>query len=55
MDQLSFKMAEIMQTQAGDAGAFKEFDLSRVPSPCFVVDEVAMRRNLSVLKENGCA
>ncbi|WP_208608674.1 carboxynorspermidine decarboxylase [Pseudovibrio denitrificans] len=40
-----------MQTQAGDAGAFKSFDLSRVPSPCFVVDEVAVRRNLSMLKD----
>ncbi|GHB33617.1 carboxynorspermidine/carboxyspermidine decarboxylase [Pseudovibrio japonicus] len=44
-------MAGMMQTQAGDAGAFKTFDLSRVPSPCFVVDEVAVRRNLSVLKD----
>ncbi|MES0868329.1 carboxynorspermidine decarboxylase [Pseudovibrio sp. SCP19] len=44
-------MAEFMQTQAGDAGAFKSFDLSRVPSPCFVVDEVAVRRNLSMLKD----
>lgn len=44
-------MADMMQTQAGDAGAFKIFDLSRVPSPCFVVDEVAVRRNLSVIKE----
>ncbi|SFT37209.1 carboxynorspermidine decarboxylase [Pseudovibrio denitrificans] len=44
-------MAELMQTQAGDAGAFKSFDLSRVPSPCFVVDEVAVRRNLSMLKD----
>ncbi|WP_208979611.1 carboxynorspermidine decarboxylase [Pseudovibrio axinellae] len=44
-------MAEMMQTQAGDAGAFKDFDLSRVPSPCFVVDEVAVRRNLAVIKE----
>ncbi|WP_424931022.1 carboxynorspermidine decarboxylase [Amaricoccus macauensis] len=40
-----------MQTQAGDAGAFRRFDLSRVPSPCFVVDEAAIRRNLSILKE----
>ncbi|KZK98419.1 Carboxynorspermidine/carboxyspermidine decarboxylase [Pseudovibrio sp. Ad14] len=44
-------MADMMQTQAGDAGAFRIFDLSRVPSPCFVVDEVAVRRNLSVLKD----
>ena len=43
----------IMETQAGDAGAFKDFDLSRVPSPCFVVDKAAIRRNLSVLASVG--
>lgn len=42
-----------MQTQAGGPGAFAHFDLGRVPSPCFVVDEAAVRRNLSVLKEVG--
>lgn len=40
-----------MQTQAGDPGAFQRFDLARVPSPCFVVDEVAVRRNLRVLRD----
>jgi carboxynorspermidine decarboxylase len=40
-----------MQTQAGDPGAFARFDLHRVPSPCFVVDEAAVRRNLTVLKD----
>ena len=40
-----------METQAGDPGAFARFDLSRVPSPCFVVDEAALRRNLLVLKD----
>ncbi|MEH6833514.1 MULTISPECIES: carboxynorspermidine decarboxylase [Falsihalocynthiibacter] len=44
-------MAQIMQTQAGDAGAFSHFDLSRVPSPCFVVDEIAIARNLAILAE----
>lgn len=39
-----------METQAAGPGAFTRFDLSRVPSPCFVVDEVAIRRNLAVLK-----
>lgn len=43
----------MMQTQAGDAGAFRRFDLARVPSPCFVVDEVAIERNLSILKDVG--
>ncbi|MBP8247599.1 MAG: carboxynorspermidine decarboxylase [Phenylobacterium sp.] len=39
-----------METQAGGPGAFARFDLARVPSPCFVVDEAAVRRNLSLLK-----
>ena len=30
-----------MQTQAGDPGAFAHFDLNRVASPAFVVDEAA--------------
>ncbi|MDJ0858598.1 MAG: carboxynorspermidine decarboxylase [Dinoroseobacter sp.] len=42
--------AGLMQTQAGDPGAFRTFDLSRVPSPCFVVDEVALERNLRILR-----
>jgi carboxynorspermidine decarboxylase len=44
-------MSDMMQTQAGDAGAFRGFDLGRVPSPCFVVDEAAILRNLRILKE----
>lgn len=40
-----------METRAGDPGAFARFDLRRVPSPCFVVDEAAVRRNLIVLKD----
>jgi carboxynorspermidine decarboxylase len=42
-----------METQAAGPGAFARFDLERVPSPCFVVDEVAVRRNLAVLKDVG--
>jgi carboxynorspermidine decarboxylase len=42
-----------METQAGGPGAFARFDLDRVPSPCFVVDEVAVRRNLATLKDVG--
>ncbi len=38
-------------TQTGDAGAFRDFDLCRVPSPCFVVDEKAIERNLQLLKD----
>lgn len=29
---------------------FSKLDLSRLPSPCFVVDEVAVERNLAILK-----
>jgi len=32
------------------ADTFRNFDASCVPSPCFVVDEVAVERNLKVLK-----
>lgn len=42
-----------METQAGGPGAFARFDLARVPSPCFVVDEAAVARNLAVLKDVG--
>ncbi|GAA6208624.1 carboxynorspermidine decarboxylase [Cognatishimia sp. WU-CL00825] len=44
-------MSDMMTTQAGDPGAFRNFDLARVPSPCFVVDQVAVERNLSLLKD----
>jgi len=40
-----------MLTQAGDPGAFAGFDLLRVPSPCFVVDEVRLDANLAVLAD----
>jgi carboxynorspermidine decarboxylase len=40
-----------METKAGDPGAFAHFDLNRVPSPAFVVDEAAIRRNLSILAD----
>ncbi|WP_170369949.1 carboxynorspermidine decarboxylase [Ruegeria arenilitoris] len=46
-------MTQLMQTQAGDAGAFRTFDLNRVPTPCFVVDEKAVERNLAVLADIG--
>ncbi len=46
-------MTQMMQTQAGDAGAFRQFDLTRVPSPCFVVDEVAIEANLKALADVG--
>ncbi|MCW3848382.1 carboxynorspermidine decarboxylase [Sphingomonas sp. LB-2] len=40
-----------MTTKAGSAGAFADFDLSRVPSPCFVVDRAAIERNLATLAD----
>ncbi|MEW6575788.1 MAG: carboxynorspermidine decarboxylase [Pseudomonadota bacterium] len=40
-----------METRAGDPGAFARFDLYRVPTPAFVVDEVAVRRNLAILAD----
>ncbi|WP_419740887.1 carboxynorspermidine decarboxylase [Ruegeria sp.] len=46
-------MSDMMTTQAGDAGAFRNFDLGRVPTPCFVVDEKAVERNLTILSEIG--
>ena len=42
-----------METKAAGPGAFARFELNRVPSPCFVVDEVAVRRNLAMLKAVG--
>lgn len=38
-----------METHAGDPGAFARFDLTRVPSPAFVVDAARVRANLAVL------
>ncbi len=40
-----------METRAGHPGAFAHFDLNRVRSPAFVVDEAAIRRNLAILAE----
>lgn len=40
-----------METRAGDPGAFARFDLNRVASPAFVIDEMAVRRNLAVLRD----
>ena len=38
-----------MQTQAGNPGAFAQFDLSRVDSPAFVVDTAKLRANCQIL------
>ena len=40
----------MMQTQSTGAGSFAHFDLARVPSPCFVVDEVKLRDNLAMVQ-----
>ena len=42
-----------METRAGDPGAFACFDLSRVPSPSFVVDAAKVEANLAVLADIG--
>lgn len=42
-----------METRAGDPGAFARFDLTRVPSPAFVVDAAKVRANLAVLRAIG--
>ena len=44
-----------METKAGDPGAFASFDLTRVPSPAFVVDAAKVRANLGVLRAIGDA
>ncbi|WOF44869.1 carboxynorspermidine decarboxylase [Sphingopyxis indica] len=44
-----------METRAGDPGAFAHFDLTRVPSPAFVVDAAKIRANLAVLRRIGDA
>ena len=40
-----------METKAGDPGAFARFDLSRVPTPAFVVDAAKVRANLAILRD----
>ena len=45
----------MMPTQSAGAGRFADFDLSRVPSPCFVIDEVKLAENLGILKSLGAA
>ena len=43
----------MLPTQSSGPGAFARFDLSRVPSPSFVVDEEKIRSNLKILTEIG--
>ncbi len=44
-------MSDMMATKAGDPGAFRGFDLDRVPTPAFVIDEIAIERNLTILAD----
>ena len=37
-------------SHAPSSDTFRNFDPTSVPSPCFVVDEVAVERNLQILK-----
>lgn len=46
-------MSEYMPTKSKGAGSFASFDLSRVPSPCFVIDEVRLEENLKTLADVG--
>lgn len=41
---------KLLPTQSTGPGAFRDFDLQRVDSPCFVIDEVALEENLKLLK-----
>jgi carboxynorspermidine decarboxylase len=42
-----------MDALAGDPGALADFDLNRVPSPCFVVDAARVEANLQLLARVG--
>jgi len=42
-----------MKTQAGDPGAFAQFDFFRVDSPAFVVDAAKLRENCRILAQLG--
>lgn len=44
-------MSDLGLPQSGDEGEFAKFDLYSVPSPCFVVDEVAVECNLAILAD----
>ena len=43
----------MLPTQSGGPGAFAQFDLKRVPTPCYVVDEEKIRSNLRILRDIG--
>ncbi len=39
------------RSRACNSRTFDKLDLARLPTPCFVVDEVAIERNLKILSE----
>ena len=45
----------MLPTQSSGAGRFAELDLSRLPSPCFVIDEIILTENLQILKDIATA
>ena len=45
----------MLPTQSSGAGRFAELDLSRLPSPCFVIDEIKLTKNLQILKDIATA
>ena len=45
----------MLPTQSSGAGKFSDLDLSRLPSPCFVIDEIKLTENLQILKDIATA
>ena len=44
-------MDKIFQTMGGDPRNFNKLDLYKLPSPCFVIDKIALIDNLKVLQQ----
>ena len=43
----------MLPTQSGGPGAFAQFNLNRVPTPCYVLDQEKIRSNLQILRDIG--
>ena len=41
----------MLQTVGGNPKYFNKLDLKRLPSPCFVIDKIALQSNLEILYE----
>ena len=41
----------MLQTMGGNPKDFNRLDLKRLPSPCFVIDKIAIQSNLEILYE----